>query len=624
MIIVGMLFIAAALAVMQKENIENYVGVSIIVSTIIEFSFIKVGFAEVGVWVVLGLVILAIIYLAYNSYSYSFLIKQYVVTPGLFAFLLLSFAIVIFNGGIDASGGPDAVYWVRIVKSLYYYNSFEKSPVGLSHPQFIAVWGYLSMKTWTCWSDYVLIVSHSIAKMSMLIPLFGFVRSEKKVNYHYCGLITLTIFAIPYLSDCNEYSTYAPDMLMGILLGMGMVFFVAGIEDGKTNMLWCSLCYFCAAVITKRVVIALLAFLYFWMLYVLFKEKKRKGVLLFTILPMLSYWGMFRVDKYPLVLLAAVLVGYGINWVISRGSKRAFAISIISVGVVALITVGVLINYYIRDTRVDFFVVAPLYFKLLFTAREEWFYLGELFKLPIGEFVLINFFVFCLILIKKREFFGYYEKVMFLGINVFIGLYFFMFFHLYNTQISANSFSFQDDFLGIPRYFKIIPVMYFIFWLFILISKEKRPNSIGVLLIVVLLLANLKAVGRFIAITPNREAFTEFAEAGIELTDKESIAYIGMGENSPHKSFRIRFYPSLVIDIDKLSRTYRITNDMKYMQPEELSKQIEDCDYVYINDADEQFSTIYAGLFADPDSIDTDKSIYYHDENGLLRQIELK
>ncbi|WP_026520220.1 hypothetical protein [Butyrivibrio sp. FCS006] len=629
MMIIGVLFLAAACAVLLREKIENFIGASIIATTIMAYIFARMGIIQAGVWVSHFVSLLAFGFVAYMIVSQKGNVTAYILTPGLLAFAVISFGLFIFNLNVDAAESPDSLYWVSIVKGIYYYDDFWKGYSIHTHPQFVAIWGYLSMKTWPEWSDMVLVATNNILKVSLFFPLFSCIscsnEDDEKKDFLISNILVAIIIAIfPFISGSDEYSIYSTDLIMGILFGMGIVLFIRAVSEQRKSFFYIALLYLSAATVMKRIAIVILAMVMLWLFYILIEKKLKELIALYVIVPFLVYYVGAGSIKYALTLLGSLLAAGILRFLVVKKSIKMNAV-VIAISVCISVGVGwvALTKSSEKYTEFDQLSIAKLFIKTLFSANDDYFYVGEMIRLSTMAFILLMIGLFGGLFFLKRESFNQYEITAFGGILATTALYLIMMCYLYMTQIGrASGALFRESLLGLSRYMKIIPMIIGCYFLYLIISKCKDYRSTLILLLCIMLFCNLKNLSDFIFINENKTVFSELELAGVELSEEDNVAYIDMGIRDYFRSFTLYCFPYKVTNVDELSYTYREANNAAYVTQNQLREIIKDCNYMYINNANEEFTLRYAEMFADPDDIHVDKAVYIVDEKtGLYKLI---
>ncbi len=624
MIIIGILFIAATFAIALKENIENFIAGSIILAILTTYFWATIGHIRIGLYCALVVCIIALFFCAYSCVRNKSTVKQYVLTPGLLAFIVLSFAVIALNIGVDAAESPDSPYWVRIVKGICYYDDYWKGVYANSHPQSIAIWGYLSIKTWKEWSDTLLVASNDMYMLSILLPLFACLGEKdpgkSKTRLLSNIVLTAVVFIVPQISDANEYAIYASDMIMALLIGMGIVLFAKAASEKKDVFYVLALLYFSAAVLTKRVAIVIVAMVFVWLFFILLEEKRVKLILLYLIVPTLSYV-IFDRNSYAIFIILALFGALVLNKLLKVKNKKLLIIpgALVAFGVAVAITFVLkraAQKYYYFDQK----EVALAYFKMLFLADKDTYYVGRIFHMPLMLFVLISIVIFASIAVKHINFFDKYEQILTIGIFVTIFLYVAMFFYLYITQIaSASGVIYRNSLLGINRYMKVIPIFISCFGIYVLISRFSSYKIMAILMLVLFLFCDMFSVASLAFERPKQVEFTGIEMLKENLGEDEEIAYVDMGISNHRGSFLLQMFPHKYRNIDELSYDYRNANGGELIDLEKLTELLEGCDYLYIYKADDVFTEKYSDLFYNQEDIKLNDALYYRNaENGLF------
>lgn len=615
---------AAALAVLFKSRIEMFFATSIIGLSIITYLFARLELADIGIIVSVLVCCTSIGYLVKKIVVDKEQIAASVITPGAVTFLFFCFAFYLFCIGHDASGSPDSMYWVRIAKGIYYDKTYWYEFNNTSHPQFITIWAYLSMKTWIRWSDAVLIASNNILLISYLMPLFAILnesieKTDVKNKEYYLKnvLLALCVFFLPYVSDGGEYAIYASDMIMALALGMGIVIFLKAIESGEKINYYISLSYFVSAVATKRIAIVIVAILFIWMAYILLERHEYRIIVLYIAALPLIYLFIKGLSVYPLAMVGSIFCAL----LLFNIKKKRTAIWETILMCATAILIGGLYYYIIHRCLMEnekLTIVVESFFKMLISNRADWYYVGEFIKLPISVFLLLNVILFAVLKLCNIITFSTYETIAFGGLFISIVVYIFLLLFLYVTDIAdASGPTYYGSLLGLSRYMKLTPILLICYWLYVL-ARYVNMRVLSLALIVLILLSKTMLLTKFLLINDEKLPFGELEQAGIQLDHDQNIGFIDMGAVNHYRQFYLNlFYKVGIKNVDELSFTYRRSVGMTYISEAELRLLLDGCDYLYIYSADDSFSELYKGLFEDCDNINTEEAMYIYDTNTL-------
>jgi len=620
MIIIGGFFIAAAFAVWQKDYIENFIAAGIIGCTILTYIFAVLGVIQVGVYVTVAASIAALIFTGWTIARNTDR-TRYILTYGALVFVVLSVALIVLNKNVDAAGSPDAMYWVRIAKGIYWFDSYQRGLVIDTHPQFISIWAYLAMKTWTGWSDTLLVASNNVLKVSLLLPFLSLINDKGSDDAFYKRLcLTGIIVFLPNQSTTNEYSIFSSDMLMGLFFLLGLIMFLRAISESCRRYFLISIMSFAGAVQTKRIAIAILALFLIWIFYILIQKKEYLVGVLYLVVPIAVYL-IARHDIYAVAPLGAMMASVILFLLMRIKSK----IKYIVLGV-AMVFIFVVIGYALVEMPQKYGVInagaiVQSYLEMLFRSSNEFYVVGESVRLPVAVFLIISLLSF--VVFDRLKIFRNVtaeEMLIYCGSFATIFAYLALMFYLYVTQIAAASGEmFESSLLGISRYMKIIPGIIFGLIIYFVLTKTDNFRYATICMLIIMLLSNVTGIIDHVMIRREKVTFEEFDKADLEITENTRIAYINMSMNNSFQSFYFTYFPIESGVIDELSWTYRNANNGVYLGIEELRAQLMSYDYLYIDNTDEKFVELYRDLFVDKTNIGTDDTVYQiNKENGTL------
>ena len=218
--------IAAAIAVLGKRRIEEFVflAIGIIISLIFVSGY--TGNTRPGVYAAVVLAIVSVLYCGFVFIKDRTRFKDCVLTPGFFGGLLcIGFVWISLLGKTDIGSESDLcrVYAPQII-NMYRYSNLGIGPASnnymlLYNAPLCPAWCYFCNLLWFKYSDNINLVARMIFVVSALFPFYTFVnKGEKKKNIIVTGLI----FLLPNIVWMPAY-TYMNDVLLGSTAVYGTV-----------------------------------------------------------------------------------------------------------------------------------------------------------------------------------------------------------------------------------------------------------------------------------------------------------------------------------------------------------------------------------------------------------------
>ena len=198
--------IAAGIAVLCRKKIEEtlFPAICLIIITLMCFGILN--HLKLGLYGVQFILILSLIELFVRRRE----IKEYVITPGFFAFiiyyillLLLSYGTFFISANSLSKYGPQIlnIYKTDMLKdSNLYYNLNKPFP-------FVSLWSYIVVKSGNGFSEWKCVFSSSLFIISGMLPLFTYIKNIKKEKLNYI-LLFLICLLLPVFKIRDSFVDY--------------------------------------------------------------------------------------------------------------------------------------------------------------------------------------------------------------------------------------------------------------------------------------------------------------------------------------------------------------------------------------------------------------------------------
>ncbi len=229
--------IAAAIAVLDRKKIEEFLflAIGIIISLIFVFGYF--GNTIPGVYASIVLAVVSVLYCVFIFFKDRVRFKESILTQGLGGiFVCTVIAAVICFGMKDLGAASDLyrVYAPQIINMYMNNNLGVGDPAGnfelLYNAPVCPAWCYFCNKLWLCYSDCVIMWSRHIYIISAFAPLYSLLgKDEWKKNL----LLSFIILNLPYV--ISPTFCYLNDVTMGCTAAYGTVMTIKLFRDRARN-----------------------------------------------------------------------------------------------------------------------------------------------------------------------------------------------------------------------------------------------------------------------------------------------------------------------------------------------------------------------------------------------------
>ncbi|WP_027216573.1 hypothetical protein [Butyrivibrio fibrisolvens] len=590
MVVVGSLLFAALLAVILKKKIEYVVGASLTLLIFISELFIVLDLPAIGTCLITGIEFASLCGLLYILVKRRDSFKEYVLTYGCIAISVFMILLMYYSMGRQAIYGPDPLFWVGSIKKMYISNSSQVLD-GIIHPYLLFSLGYMGVKSWPRWAEGILLFSKDFYAVSLIIPLFSIVEKKAKSNVDKIVSVSslfIMIMLIPFIGSGDGFGIFCVDSLMAELIAIGLVFLCEALEfDSRKDFFICVI-YFAAAVLTKRIAVLAVAMLFLFIIPFLKNKGKNKWGIILTITTFLSYVVLWQFNLYVMPLLAGVVVSYLFTWTKSallriKINNKLLFLMLITAFVFALVITK-------RWLGTDWFDndVFRIYIKGLFTTYK--YTVGSVIPLSIAAIILGSGLIYiCIIRLSSQQ----DLKNIFLCILCSHLLYVAVFGYLYVWIIAPANYEANGQYIAaFDRYMSYIVVTEVIYLIYALIKVANSRYYIVSSLFCLILLCDMEKPFKYFTMYESQYKYYGFEDQGITLEDDDVVAYIDM-DSIGYVGYRIYAFelmclPNTVVYVDM----DRYTDEDGVIDLERLGKSLDWCDYIYIQYADEQVSSL--------------------------------
>lgn len=590
MVVVGSLLFAALLAILLRKKIEYVAGASLTLLIFLSEFFVVLDLPAIGTYLVAGIEVASFVGMLYMLIKRRYAINEYVLTYGCIAIVVLMMLLMYYSTGRQALYGPDPMFWVGSIKQMYYSNS-SKVLDEVIHPYLLFSLGYMGVKSWPRWAEGILLFSKDFYAVLLIIPLLAIVEKKARSNVDKIVSVSslfIMIMLIPFIGSGDGFGIFCVDSLMAELIAIGFVFLCEALESDSRQDFMISVIYFAGAVLTKRIAVLAVAMLFLFIIPYLKIKGKNKWGLVLTIITFLSYVVLWRFNLYVIPVVVGVIVSYLFTWAKSKivnikiNNKLLFSILITAFALVLVIIKRWLgTDWFDND-------VFRIYIKGLFTTYK--YTVGSVIPLSIAAVILGSGLIYiCIIRLSSQQ----DLKNIFLCILCSHLLYVAVFGYLYVWIIAPANYEANGQYIAaFDRYMSYIVVTEVIYLIYALIKVANSRYYIVSSLFCLILLCDMEKPFKYFTLYETQYKYYGFEDQGITLEDDDVVAYIDM-DSIGYVGYRLYAFelmclPNTVVYVDM----DRYTDEDGVIDLERLGKSLDWCDYIYIQYADEQVSSL--------------------------------
>ncbi len=228
------LFGTSMLSSIIKKKFEITLPIFLMSCALIVYLFSLIHVFMIGIYVIIGFSLCFPIYIIYNKFKNKKKIKdilKYVLTPGLLMYLLIYIFIFILNYNRVFGTWDEFSHWGVMVKETLRLKDFYLSSESILrvHPDyppivtiFETIWCILS----GYYKESIVYTSLQLLGLSLIFPFLSKFKFKKNLKsavlFVLCFLCLLIIPILVVPSEANFYSTIYIDSLLGLLIAYGL------------------------------------------------------------------------------------------------------------------------------------------------------------------------------------------------------------------------------------------------------------------------------------------------------------------------------------------------------------------------------------------------------------------
>lgn len=224
---------SSAIAFFFKRRIEETIFISIASSVLILFLSGVFFNLKVGYYIFMLMQLPIFIFNIYYLLKYKPKLKNYVLTPGLFVFIVMYLLFIWISYGLMAMAWDEFSHWALVVKNMFYLNNFglgsDSNVVAKNYLSGTSIFQYFLMKLNGKYDESFLFFGMNIMTLSFIIPLFRYFNKFKHLSMY---IFLFVIIIIPSLFYANYYRTLYVDALLGFAFAYSLYIYIFNSEEG--------------------------------------------------------------------------------------------------------------------------------------------------------------------------------------------------------------------------------------------------------------------------------------------------------------------------------------------------------------------------------------------------------
>jgi len=212
--------ISSAFAFLLDAKFEQTVSVACFAIVLLMYVFGIVGHLLLGFKACLIVFGIALAYCIYCTKKNKGLWKQDIFTPGFFVFCFMYIVFLWGFRGYFISGNDEFSHWGRVVKDMFFLDSFGSHPRSTTgfkeYPPATALFQYFYSRIAGNFTESNICLSLQVLMFSMWLPIFRKINWKKK---QYILPIFILILLLPLVFFGKYYTTIDVDATLGVLFG---------------------------------------------------------------------------------------------------------------------------------------------------------------------------------------------------------------------------------------------------------------------------------------------------------------------------------------------------------------------------------------------------------------------
>jgi len=310
MCLVEAFLIGSAIAAISRKRFEETVFPAICTMIFTLLCSGLVGYLKAGLFLIpilTGLSLVALIIKREN-------IKQYVITPGFMAYILLCIFFLLYSYGRLFDSNEAFTQFGPTVLNLYSTESLKNTNeyYNLNTPfPFSTLWSYYCVRTSGGFSEWICLFSNNVYIAAAMMPLFKNVRSLKK---DIAGWLLTLLFCllVPVLKLPDAYRRFDMSVPQAVTMVYTLLMCYSLLKE-KTetiDMLFVSIGIFASCTLTKYGVFASIPLITGISAVGFYEKNKRKNILIavFTGSCLTIIWRLFQYFNGETMVIKVVLI----------------------------------------------------------------------------------------------------------------------------------------------------------------------------------------------------------------------------------------------------------------------------------------------------------------------------
>lgn len=232
-ILIILLNMSIAFSIYFDKRIEETLFLSILGIVLIIFLSGFVFNLLVGVYIIILLSSLLFIYNFICIYKKKKIIKENIFTPSFFFFIVFSIFLILLNFGRLFIVWDEFSHWALVVKNMFYLNTFglgsDSTVLAKSYLSGTSLFQYFCVKLNGTYNESILYFAQNLMFFSLILPIF---KNFKKLNNIMLWLSMAIVVLLPTLFYPYFYNSIYVDGMLGIAFAYSIYSYYLNYENG--------------------------------------------------------------------------------------------------------------------------------------------------------------------------------------------------------------------------------------------------------------------------------------------------------------------------------------------------------------------------------------------------------
>lgn len=228
---------SSAIAFFFKRRIEETIFISIFFEILVLFLFGICFNLDIGYHFLIILNLPTFIYNMFYIIKHKKLaLKESILTPGLFAFILVYILFIWINYGRMAIIWDEFSHWALVTKNMFYLDNFglglDSTVVFKSYLSGTSLFQYFILKINSVYDESLLFFGMCLTSFSLLLPMMKKFNNIKSISF-FLNLFILIV--IPTLLYGQYYTSIYVDAILGICFAAALYIYYFNYNEGLNS-----------------------------------------------------------------------------------------------------------------------------------------------------------------------------------------------------------------------------------------------------------------------------------------------------------------------------------------------------------------------------------------------------